>query len=157
MTELRCGFWYNLWQREDYNASTRDLFSEAQVQLARHNVTGRLAWRESVPQHFDAKGGLYPGSADSDGHSKSSTRCKPVRRRELPLARWRNALATPRVLAVANMRLLPAFDVALPRFESHPAHDCTHVCLDSALAANNLALTVHLLASMRRAALAKCS
>ena len=131
----------------------------------------RVIWRETPPQHYGH--GVYREAAhvQFDG-------CDPLSAYDArTIARWRNLVAGP-IARAAGLRTLPAYDLAVARWDEHPAVDnagretcaravaaaaadraaspapppprcdCTHYCVYSAVSAANVALTLNLLADV---------
>jgi len=163
-------------RRGDAAAAKYDLandFSDfvARVWKGQRACLERVIWRETLPQHWGSIGGSYneeqttacssvsSGSGGGGGgKQRGKSHASASGGASLPsveeVARWRNHITTP-LARDAGFGFLPTFDIALPRFDSHPPlapvqrglADCTHFCLDSALNAALSSLAINAIGS----------
>jgi len=86
--------------------------------------TGRklqLVWRDTSPQHFSEKGGLYNHT------NNSTTPCAPIDDMRAAWEPYQNMTAM--LSEFPEIHRLPTWSLSAPRWNAHHAHECTHWCL----------------------------
>jgi hypothetical protein len=83
----------------------------------------QLVWRDTSPQHFPEKGGLFNRTTRT-----VTLPCVPIddmRAAFTPYANMTRMLSRE----FPEMRRLPVWSLTAPRFDAHNPHECTHWCL----------------------------
>jgi hypothetical protein len=79
----------------------------------------QLVWRDTSPQHFPEKGGLYT--------DKVKLPCVPIDDMRAGFEPYENI--TRMFSEFPEMRRLPIWSLTAPRFDAHNPNECTHWCL----------------------------
>lgn len=82
----------------------------------------RLVWRDTSPQHFNERGGLFNRTTRN-----VTLPCLPIDDLRAAFAPYEEVT---RMLAdFPDVHRLPIWDLTAPRFDAHNPHECTHFCL----------------------------